>query len=85
MKFQALLPPAIVAALVASALVAKAVYITIALLAFFLITSIPFTVKAISKDSAVGMVSPVLLFLRAAAQFLGIAGGVLYVATHKKD
>lgn len=85
MKFQALLPPAIVVALAASALVAKAVYIVLALLAFFLITTIPFTVKAMSKDAGVGIVSPVLLFLRAAAQFLGIAGGASYVVMHGRN
>jgi glycosyltransferase involved in cell wall biosynthesis len=85
MKFQTLLPPAFLAALAASALDAKALYIALALLVLFLATTVPFTVKAISKDAAVGLVSPVMLLLRAAAQFLGIAGGASYVVTHRKD
>jgi glycosyltransferase involved in cell wall biosynthesis len=85
MKFQTLLPPAFLAALAASALDAKALYLALALFAFFMITTVPFTVKVFEKDATVGLVSPVMLFLRAAAQFLGIAGGASYVATHRKD
>lgn len=85
MKFQVLLPPAVAAALAATALNGKAIYLALALLAFFMVTTVPFTVKAISKDAPVGIVSPALLFLRAASQFLGIAGGASYVVTHRTD
>jgi glycosyltransferase involved in cell wall biosynthesis len=84
MKFQALLPPAVAVVLAAAALNAKALYLALALFALFMATTVPFTVKAISKDTPVGLVSPVLLFLRAAAQFLGIVGGAAYVVMYRK-
>lgn len=46
-------------------------------LGIYFIASVPFTVKAIKKDIVVGVLSPCFLFLRSAAQFFGVAGGVI--------
>jgi hypothetical protein len=44
----------------------------------FLLTTLPFTLRAIRKDPTVGILSPVLLAARACAQVLGVAAGLMY-------
>lgn len=51
--------------------------ITLFLLVVYIIMSAPFTVKAIKKDAAVGILSPGILFLRSIAQLFGLAGGII--------
>jgi len=43
----------------------------------YFLTTLPFAFKAFRKDAVVGSLSPVLLFLRSAAQLTGLAFGVL--------
>jgi len=52
-------------------------YILPALSGAYLITTVPFTIKAVKKDPFVGIFSPFVLFLRSVSQFLGLAGGVI--------
>jgi len=47
-------------------------------LAVFLLTTLPFTLRAIRKDPIVGILSPILLAARACAQVLGVAAGLMY-------
>ena len=49
--------------------------LTILLLSSFL----PFTFKAITKDPLVGLLSPIILFLRSFAYLFGIVGGVFHL------
>ena len=44
----------------------------------FLLTTLPFTLRAIRKDPMVGILSPILLAARACAQVLGVAAGLMY-------
>jgi len=44
----------------------------------FLVSTIPFVLRAITKDPNVGLLSPVLLAARACAQVLGVAAGLIY-------
>ncbi len=83
MKLQLLLLPALVCALIVGWVAGGALRAILVVLGAFLATSIPFTVRAFRKDSAIGMVSPVFLAGRAIAQFLGVAGGLLYGLRHR--
>jgi GT2 family glycosyltransferase len=44
----------------------------------FLLSTLPFTLRAIRKDPVVGILSPVLLAARACAQVMGVAAGLIY-------
>lgn len=78
MKIQVLLPAAIIGSLAAGIIWTDMAYFAILLGMVFLITTVPFTIKAMAKDFIAGVLSPALLFMRAGAQFLGILGGVAY-------
>ena len=52
-------------------------WVEVALLGGFLVSSIPFCVKAFSRDPLVGMMSPLLLFLRAETLGIGLVVGFL--------
>lgn len=47
-------------------------------LAGFLVSTLPFTLRAIKKDAIVGLLSPALLAARACAQLLGVTAGLFY-------
>src|SRR5258708_22903735 len=49
----------------------------------FLLTTLPFTLRATRKDAIVGLLSPILLAARSCAQLLGVAAGVIYAARRK--
>jgi cellulose synthase/poly-beta-1,6-N-acetylglucosamine synthase-like glycosyltransferase len=78
MKLQLLLAPALVCAAVVDIATRPVVPITGFVLAMFLLSTLPFTLRALQKDVAVGLLSPCLLAMRACAQFLGAAGGLIY-------
>jgi hypothetical protein len=44
----------------------------------FLLTTMPFTFRAIEKDVAVGWLSPLILAARACAQSIGVVAGLIY-------
>jgi GT2 family glycosyltransferase len=50
----------------------------------FGLTSIPFVRKAWPKDRVVAILSPLLLFARACAQFTGVVGGLWYLIKQQK-
>ena len=78
MKVQLLLFPALVASLVLAfdfSCAGEDQFRPYFLLA--LLTTIPFIMKAISKDAAVGFLSPLFLILRSGVQFLGVSLGYL--------
>jgi GT2 family glycosyltransferase len=76
-KVQALAAPAVAALAVASPVVPYAGLASAVLGGAFAASTIPFTVKAVRKDRAVGVAAPVLLFLRGLAQGAGLATGVV--------
>ncbi len=49
----------------------------------FIATTLPFSIKAFGKDRGVGLLSPLLLFLRAGALAAGLAAGILGRAMHR--
>jgi len=78
MKLQLLFPLAFVSALVFDLLEKPLVPLSLIMLAIFLFSTLPFAVRATAKDFWAGMVSPLLLALRACAQLLGVAGGFIH-------
>jgi glycosyltransferase involved in cell wall biosynthesis len=78
MKLQLLLAPALLLAVVLDLAVRPRVPVSALVLAGFLVSTLPFALRAIKKDPMVGLLSPVLLAARACAQVLGVAGGLIY-------
>jgi GT2 family glycosyltransferase len=78
MKLQLLLPLALLLAAIFDTLIHKEIPATLLVSVAFLVTTLPFTVRAIAMDPVVGLLSPFLLALRACAQFLGVTGGLIH-------
>lgn len=77
MKLQLLLAPALVAAVAFDLIARPVVPATAVVLGAFLLSTIPFALRALRKDPVVGLLSPVLLAARACAQLFGVAAGIL--------
>jgi glycosyltransferase involved in cell wall biosynthesis len=82
MKVQLLFAPALLLAVVFDLAARPAVPVSALVLLSFLLTTLPFTLRAIRKDAIIGILSPVLLAARACAQVLGVAAGFMYA--HRK-
>ena len=80
MKVQALAAPAIPILAAATPFAPAAGIAAAALAGAFAASTVPFTAKAYRKDRAVGLASPVLLYLRGVAQGIGLVSGVIRVA-----
>jgi cellulose synthase/poly-beta-1,6-N-acetylglucosamine synthase-like glycosyltransferase len=78
MKVQLLFAPALLAAICCDLVIRPKVPASLVVCAVFLVSTLPFTWRAISKDPMVGLFSPFLLAVRACAQFLGVAAGLIY-------
>ncbi len=78
MKLQLLLAPALVFGVGFDLIVRPRVPVSVLVLGGFLLSTLPFAVRAVRKDPVVGILSPVLLAARACAQMLGVAGGLIY-------
>jgi glycosyltransferase involved in cell wall biosynthesis len=85
MKLQLLLAPALLLAMVFDLTMRPAVSASILVLVGFLLSTLPFALRAIKKDPVVGMLSPVLLAARAFAQFLGVAAGLIYASRKRVE
>jgi cellulose synthase/poly-beta-1,6-N-acetylglucosamine synthase-like glycosyltransferase len=82
MKFQLLFAPALFFAAAFDLSVRPPVPASALVLAAFLVSTLPFVLRATRKDPLVGLLSPALLAARACAQVLGVIGGLIY-ARHK--
>jgi cellulose synthase/poly-beta-1,6-N-acetylglucosamine synthase-like glycosyltransferase len=78
MKLQLLFAPALLVAMVFDWTVRPRVPASALVLAVFVASTLPFTLRAMRKDGVVGLLSPGLLAARAVAQFLGVAAGFMY-------
>ena len=78
MKLQLLFAPALLVGVVFDLVVRPRVPVSALVLAGFLLSTLPFTLRAIRKDPVVGLFSPVLLAARACAQVLGVGAGLMY-------
>ncbi len=77
MKLQLLFMPALLLAAAVDLAFRPKVPISALVLAMFLISSLPFAMRAIAKDTTVGLLSPLLLAARACAQVLGVTAGLV--------
>jgi cellulose synthase/poly-beta-1,6-N-acetylglucosamine synthase-like glycosyltransferase len=84
MKLQLLFAPALLLAVIFDLSAQPTVPLSAVVLVGFLLTTLPFTLRAIRKDRIVGILSPILLAARACAQVLGVASGLMY-ARRKPD
>jgi GT2 family glycosyltransferase len=78
MKLQLLFVPALLLALAFDLAMRPPVPLSALVVAGFLLSTLPFVLRAISKDTAIALISPILLALRACAQLLGVTCGLIY-------
>jgi GT2 family glycosyltransferase len=78
MKLQLLFAPALLFAVACDIAFRPAISATAIVVGLFFITTLPFALRALKKDPAIGLISPVLLASRACAQMLGVAAGIIY-------
>jgi GT2 family glycosyltransferase len=78
MKLQLLLLPALVLAVAFDLAERPAVPSLALVLAAFVISTLPFALRAFRKDPMVGVLSPALLAARACAQMFGVSAGLIY-------
>jgi glycosyltransferase involved in cell wall biosynthesis len=78
MKVQLLFAPALLLAIFCDLGLHAKAPVSLLVCAAFLVSTLPFAWRAALKDPIVGLLSPVLLAGRACAQFLGVAGGLIY-------
>jgi glycosyltransferase involved in cell wall biosynthesis len=78
MKLQLLFAPALLLAVAFDLTVRPAMPASVLVLAAFLVSTLPFALRAIGKDPIVGLLSPALLAARACAQVLGVTAGLIY-------
>jgi glycosyltransferase involved in cell wall biosynthesis len=78
MKLQLLFTPALLLAISCDLVVRPKVPASLLVGSAFLVSTLPFARRAIKKDPIVGLLSPALLAVRACAQSLGVAAGLIY-------
>jgi GT2 family glycosyltransferase len=78
MKLQLLFAPALLFAIAFDLVMHPGVSVSVLVLVAFLLSTLPFALRAIGKDPVVGLFSPALLAARACAQMLGVAAGLAY-------
>ena len=78
MKLQLLFVPALLLAFAFDLALRATFPASLLVLTSFLVSTLPFTVRAIKKDAIVGFLSPALLAARALAQVLGVTAGLFY-------
>lgn len=83
MKLQLLFAPALVAALAVDVAFQAPLRLSAIILALFLVSTLPFALRSLSRDPLVGLVSPLILAARACAQSLGIVSGIAKAKTRR--
>jgi len=85
MKLQLLLAPALLLGAAFDLVMRPRLPVSVIVLGGFLLSTLPFAVRAVRKDPVVGILSPVLLAARACAQMLGVAAGLIYALRKPVD
>ena len=78
MKLQLLFAPALLLAVSRDLLVQPNLPASLMVCVAFLVSTLPFALRAMLKDPIVGLLSPLLLAARACAQLLGVTAGLIY-------
>jgi len=85
MKLQLLFAPALLLAVSHDLLAHSRAPWAVAVLAAFLVSTLPFTWPAFRKDPLVGLLSPLLLAARSCAQLMGVAAGLINASRKSAD
>jgi GT2 family glycosyltransferase len=83
MKLQLLFAPALLLAAVFDLVGRPAVTATGCVLGLFVISTVPFVLRAYKRDPLVALLSPALLAARACAQVLGVIAGIIYARSRR--
>jgi glycosyltransferase involved in cell wall biosynthesis len=78
MKLQLLFAPAFLVAAAFDLVVWPAIPASVLVFAAFLLSTLPFALRALGKDPIVGLLAPALLAARSCAQLLGVSAGFIY-------
>ena len=78
MKLQLLFAPALLVAVAFDVAMRPAVPMSGVALAAFVVSTLPFALRALAKDAVIGLFSPALLAARSCAQLVGVAAGVVH-------
>jgi cellulose synthase/poly-beta-1,6-N-acetylglucosamine synthase-like glycosyltransferase len=78
MKLQLLFVPTLMMAAALDLMLRPRVPASVAVIMAFLVSTLPFSLRAVKKDIVIGLLSPAMLAARACAQFLGLVGGFVY-------
>jgi cellulose synthase/poly-beta-1,6-N-acetylglucosamine synthase-like glycosyltransferase len=79
MKVQILFVPVLLVAIFFDLVVRSKIPASLLVCAAFLVSTLPFALRAVAKGPIVGLLSPVLLAARACAQLLGVTAGLIYI------
>jgi len=82
MKFQLLFAPALLTALLFDLVEGRNVPASLLVIGLFLLSTLPFAVRAFRKDPLIGLLSPAFLALRACAQLFGVIAGVAHAVSN---
>ncbi len=80
MKIQLIFPPLIIGSAILAIMNNVFLFLPLLLMVVFLITTVSFSFRSLRRDVVVGLLAPVLLFLRASAQFSGVLSGTLFAS-----
>jgi hypothetical protein len=83
MKLQLLFGPTLLLAMVFDLVVRPSIMVSALVLGAFVLSTLPFSVRAFKKDPLIGALSPALLAARACAQVLGVAAGLIYARRNR--
>jgi hypothetical protein len=78
MKLQLLFVPALLFAIALDLIFRPAISFSLLVLAAFVLSALPFALRALARDPLIGLLSPVLLAARSCAQVMGVAAGAIY-------
>lgn len=80
MKLQLLFAPALFASFLSDLFGLCAIHpMSLIVIALFMVSTLPFSLRAFTKDPMVGILSPAILAARSCAQLIGVIGGTVYV------
>jgi cellulose synthase/poly-beta-1,6-N-acetylglucosamine synthase-like glycosyltransferase len=80
MKLQLLFAPALFATFLSDLFGLCTIHpISLIVIVLFVLSTLPFSLRAFTKDPMVGILSPAILAARSCAQLIGVIGGTVYV------
>jgi GT2 family glycosyltransferase len=85
MKLQLLFAPALFVGLAFDVTMRPSILVSICVLAAFIASTLPFTIRTMKKDVMVGLLSPALLAARSVAQLLGVRAGVVFALRQSRS